>query len=105
MDLKDLKFTKEDFDMLIKGIEGLPNQDTAGELMSGLLDAMLGGKLPPEERAKMKEKHRRERMEKEKMKETLREDCYLLQAKLIRLRRYMEQNDLIMEAQDIIDGR
>ena len=105
MELKEIKFTKDEFDMMIKGIEGLPNQDAAGNIMSGLLDCMLGDKLPEEVRAKMeREKVRKERI-KEQEKEILKENCCILQSKLIQLRRYMEQNDMLMEAQNILNGK
>ena len=41
MELKDLKFTKDEFDMIIKGIEGLPHQDQAGDLMGDILETVL----------------------------------------------------------------
>lgn len=104
MELKDIKFTKEEFDLLIKGIEGLPSQDTAGDLMTGLLECMLTDKISPEVQAKREREKAIKEQAKKREKEALKENCWILQAKLVQLRRYLEQNKLLAEAQDIIDG-
>jgi hypothetical protein len=104
MELKDIKFTKEEFDLLIKGVEGLPDQDTAGDLMTGLIECMLTDKIPPELMAKREREKAMKEKAKKMEKETLKENCWILQAKLVQLRRYLEQNKLLAEAQDIING-
>lgn len=104
MELKDIKFTKEEFDLLIKGIEGLPNHDTAGDLMTGLLECMISEKISPEAQAKRDREKSIKEQTKKREKEALKENCWILQAKLIQLRRYLEQNKLLAEAQDIING-
>ncbi len=105
MDLKDIRLTKEDFDMLIKGLEALPTHGAAGDLMADLMETMVLEKAPEsfkKERAMQKAKKEKE---KELKVSQMKEDCWILQAKLVQLRRYMEQNKLIAEAQDIIDGK
>ena len=104
MELKDIKLTKEDFDMLIKGIEALPSQGQAGELITDLMESMLSDKIPEEARMERERTKARRAKDKEREKEELKENCWILQAKLIQLRRYMEQNKLIAEAQDIINS-
>ena len=105
MELKDIKFTKDEFDMLIKGIEGLPNQDAASDIMSGLLDCIISDKISDEMKAKRDADKARKERKKEQEKEILKENCCILQSKLIQLRRFMEQNDLLVQAQEIIDGK
>ena len=104
MELKEIKFTKEEFDMLIKGIECLPHQDRAEDLMSSLLDSVFDGKLSDDMKAKRDADKARKSQKKEMEKENLKENCWILQSKLIQLRRFMEQNNILMEAQDIING-
>lgn len=105
MELKDLKFTKDEFDMLIRGLEELPNGDQAGELMGGLIETLLLEKMPDDLKRKRDIDQAREKKAKEIKKALLKENCCILQSKLIQLRRYMESNDMIIEAQDIIDGK
>ena len=105
MELAEIKFTKDDFDMMIKGIEVLPNQDAAGDIMAGLLDCVIGDKLPEEVRRKRDEDNERKNRKKQVEKEILKENCCILQSKLIQLRRFMEQNNMLVEAQNIIDGK
>jgi len=105
MDLKDIKFTKEDFDMLIKGLEGLPHQGQAAELIAELMETMVLEKAPEEFKRERAMKKAQKEQHKERETEQLKEDCWILQAKLVQLRRYMEQNQLIAEAQDIIDSK
>lgn len=104
MELKDIKFTKEEFDLLIKGVEGLPNQDTASDLMTGLIECMITDKIPPELQAKREREKIIKEQARKRDKEVLKENCWILQAKLVQLRRYLEQNKLLAEAQDIING-
>jgi len=104
MDLKDIKFTKEDFDMLIKGLEALPHQGQAGEFMADLMETMVLERAPEEFKRERAQQKARKEQEKEKQVEQMKEDCWILQAKLVQLRRYMEQNKLIAEAQDIINS-
>jgi hypothetical protein len=104
MELHEIKFTKEEFNMIIKGIEGLPHQDSTGELMGGLLESILLDKMPPEVKKKRDMDQARENAKKKLLKDNLKEDCCILQAKLIQLRRYMEANNMIIEAQEIINN-
>jgi hypothetical protein len=105
MELKDIKFTKEEFSMLIKGLDALPNAGSTGELMGELIDFMVSDNIPPEVKM-MKERKKVEAKRKREMEtQQLKEDCTILQSKLIHLRRFMEQNDMIAEAQDIINGK
>jgi hypothetical protein len=104
MELKDLKFTRDEFDMLIKGIEGLPHQDQAGELMGELIGSMLSDKMPQEMKIARERDIAKKKQTKDMERAHLKENCCILQSKLIQLRRYMESNDMIMEAQDIINN-
>ena len=105
MELRDIKFTREEFSLIIKGLDALPLQGQTGELMGELLDSMLTDKIPAE--IKRESDRKKAEMKRKKNVETqqLKEDCTILQSKLIQLRRFMEQNDMIVEAQNIIDGK
>ena len=105
MELKDIKFTRDEFQMLIKGLDALPSQGQSGELMGDLVEMMLLDKVPNEIKMERERKKAQEKRKKESEIEQLKEDCTILQSKLIQLRRYMEQNDMIAEAQDIIDSK
>lgn len=104
MELKDIKFTKEDFDMLIKGLEALPTSGQVGELMGDLMESIVMDKAPDAIKREFQAKKARKEKEKERQTAQIKEDCWILQAKLVQLRRYLEQNKLIAEAQDIING-
>lgn len=86
-----LELTKEDWDIIIEGVENLKHKDFAGEMMSTMFEVMLGPKegASDEEKAKWEEAKSIKRMERQmkegKQKEFL-EKVEILKAKLVLMR-------------------
>ncbi|MEW6126706.1 MAG: hypothetical protein AB1757_06685 [Acidobacteriota bacterium] len=64
------QLTPQDFSMVLEGLEALKSKDFAGELMSGLFEAMLVDKkkMSPVELQEYEEKQRRKKIEEERKK-------------------------------------
>lgn len=102
MNLSDIKLTKQDFDMLIEGLSLIPGKHNSFDIMKTLLTAPMNS----DKNAFDKWEADREREIIKRKKESVidEENATILKAKLIQLRRYMEENNLLLEAQDIIDS-
>ena len=101
-DLKQLNLTEKDFDLIVEGLDTLPEKGIAGELMGGLFEAILT-KDDPTIKDKWqieREKRQREREVKNRM---LKEDIKILQGKLLMLKRYLIEQGALKEAYDIIN--
>lgn len=101
--LRNLSLTERDFDLMVQGLEHLPNKDTAGELMGELLFGAIV--KDEEERQKMKMDRDRQRAQQMREKQALVEDSKILQGKLLMLKRFLIENDLLKEANSIINPK
>jgi hypothetical protein len=104
MDLRNLQLTERDFQLLVDGLDTLPNKDFAGDIMEGLMMGMLkkdGGdntKLSDFEK-----KRQAEKLKKERDKEMLKEDIKILQGKLLMFKRFLIQQDALKQVDDILN--
>lgn len=88
----------KDFDLIVKGLEYLPEKDTAGAMISDLLAIAA---LSPDQRKRYEAetKGRKDKMAREK--ELLIEEVRMLQGKLITLKRYMEKNNFLKQLDEL----
>lgn len=100
-DLKNLQLEEKDFDLLLKGLEVLPSSDLAGEMMIDLF-SMAFAKDDPEAKQKLLEDKENRKRAKEKEKQHLIEEVKILQGKLLLLKRYLIQNNLLKDAENIL---
>lgn len=100
-DLKNLQLEEKDFDLLLKGLEALPHSDMAGEMMVDLL-SLAFAKDDPEDKRKVIEDREKRTRTKEKEKQHLIEEVKILQGKLLLLKRYLIQNNLLKDAENIL---
>jgi len=100
MEIPKLKLSNREFKLIFDGLENLPNKDAAGEIMLGLMTAAIC--KTDEEKEKMKRTNAEEKEKKEAEKEMLLEDIKILQAKLIQLKRWMTENNLIEQSIEIL---
>lgn len=102
MDIKDLELTEQDFQLLVDGLDALPEKGLAGEMMGELLAGMLTKDNP-----EAMEKHKREQDAKRKKAESaklqMKEDVRILQGKLLMLKRWLLQEGALKQAHEIID--
>jgi hypothetical protein len=100
--LKHLNLTERDFELIIDGLDELPNRNAIGEMMGDLLLGVVS-KDDPEANAKIK-LDREERIRKNKKeKELMKEDIKILQGKLLMLKRYLIEQDAFNQANEIIN--
>lgn len=104
--IKNLELTESDFDMIVEGLDELPNKGAAGEIMIDLMEHALVSeemKLSPEWQEK-KEKEELEKKEEQKAKEQQKEDIKILQGKLLMLKRFLIEESLLNDANKQITG-
>ncbi len=105
MELQHLELTEKDFQMIIQGLDCLPDRGAVGEFMMDMIVGILPTRNETEEMKKerlIREREEKER-KKEKEKEILKEDIRILQGKLLQLKRFLQQEGAIKGAYDIIN--
>lgn len=100
---QDLNLSEKDFDLIIEGLDSLPDKGLAGEMMGDLLGAMLS-KEAPDEKGKFMLDRERKKHEKESKQRELKEDIRILQGKLLMLKRYLREQGALKETYDIINS-
>lgn len=104
MNIQELQLTEQDFDLIVAGLDELPNKGFAGLMMGALIKGMIS-KDDPEARAKFEADQKSEQLKVEREKKALSEDISVLKGKLIMLKRYLSTNGAIKTVDDIIDPR
>lgn len=99
--LESLNLTSKDFDLLVQGLDALPNKGEAADLMVSLLGGMLA-KDNDEAREKWEKSREKEKAKKEGDRLLMIEEVKILQGKLLMLKRYLMENKLLADAQQII---
>ncbi len=99
--LKDLDLTEKDFQMLIDGLDALPEKGLAGSIMVDLIGAAMmkdKGDLGEFERKRKEEAQKREAE-----KALLVENLTILKSKLFLMKRHFQENNLLKAANGIIN--
>jgi|GEM_PF-6448131 len=107
INIQTLDLTEKDFDLIIAGLDHLPQKSLAGDMITDLMSTIIEDKLPDDRNAQSRfEMLKRDRDKKAKMREAekkdLVEDVRILQGKLLILKRYLKQEGALKEATDII---
>jgi hypothetical protein len=100
-DLQNLSLTENDFKLLVDGLDELPNKGATGEIFSALLSNMVL-KDDPEAKAKFENDREVEKQKRLKEKDLMMEEVKILQGKLLLLKRFLIQNNLLKQAHDLI---
>jgi hypothetical protein len=100
--LKHLNLTERDFELIIDGLEELPNKNAIGEMMGDLLLGVVS-KDDPEAHAKIKLEREARIRNQRKEQSMMKEDIKILQGKLLMLKRYLIEQDAFNQANDIIN--
>lgn len=103
MDLKNLDLTEKDFQLLIDGLDELPNKGQAGEMMVDLFAGVLSKDSDPEKYSDFERKRMAERAKKEREKEAMKEDIKILQGKLLMFKRYLIQQDALKQVGEMLN--
>lgn len=99
--LKHLNLTERDFELIIDGLDNLPNKNATGEMMGDLLIGLFA-KDDPIALKKMNEENEKRRSKAKKEVEMMKEDIKILQGKLLMLKRYLIEQDSFNQANDIL---
>lgn len=104
MELQDINLTEEDFNIIIEGLDALPEKGRSGLMMSQMVATLLtkdDPRLEKEADAKIqKEFERMDRKNKERA-----DDITLLKSKLILLKRFLQTNGALKTAEKIINKK
>lgn len=102
MHIKDLNLTESDFNMLIEGLDSLPEKGMAGEIMGDLMMGMFTDKNNADAMNKIKAE-REQKIQKEKAKKDMfKEDIKILQGKLLMFKRWLIENNALNQVNDIL---
>lgn len=102
MDIKNLELTEQDFQLLVDGLDALPEKGLAGEMLGDLFIGMLA-KDTPEAQDKIKLEREAKHKKLEASKQQMKEDVRILQGKLLMLKRWLLQAGALKQAHDILE--
>lgn len=103
MEIKNLELTEKDFQMLVDGLDCLPNKDMASDMMEGLLVGMLKKDGDSPQLTDFEKKRAAEKLKKERDKESLKEEIKILQGKLLMFKRFLIQQNALKQVDDILN--
>lgn len=99
--LKHLNLTDKDFEMIVQGLEQLPHKNDTAEIMGELLISAFAKDDAHADKMKSERENRMRKMQDDKKQ--IIEDVRILQGKLLMLKRYLLENNLLSQANDIIN--
>lgn len=103
MDIKNLELTEQDFQMLVDGLDALPDKGMAGEMMGDIMMGLIADKGNPEAMDKIKKERDLKNLKIKQIRDSKMEDIRILQGKLIQLKRYLLQQGALKQANDILE--
>lgn len=102
MDIKNLELTEQDFQLLIDGLDALPEKGLAGDIVGELLIGMVC-KDDPAAMDKLKwERETKRRLAEIKRTQQI-DEIRILQGKLLMLKRWLLQQGALKQANDILE--
>lgn len=101
MNLQEIQLTETDFNMLIDGLNALPEKGSAGIMLGSLFGQVMAGNDPRAQAAVEKTVKKHEIAHETKKKE-LEEEITLLKSKLILLKRYLVTNGALKTTNKIL---
>jgi len=104
MEIKDLELTESDFDLLVEGLDTLPEKGAMGEVMGVLFDGLLGDKLDRQSPAyiEMQQKKEKESRIKKQKADARKDEIAILKGKMILLKRWLITQGAVKQTNDII---
>lgn len=105
MDIKNLELTERDFQLLVEGLDTLPEKGLAGEMLTEMFVGMIKKEGESEKLTDFERKRQAEKLQKGREKEALKEDIKILQGKLLMFKRYLIQKDALKQVDDILNSQ
>lgn len=97
MDIKDITLTQDDFKLLDKALDFLPQKAFVSDLMSAMV-AIVASKTPDDAHKRLGDIRKKSNPDDDMLKDDIR----ILQGKLLLLKRYLMQQGAMQEAEDIL---
>lgn len=101
--LKNLDFTENDFQLLIDGLDALPEKGTLSVIMAELVKVPILTSESQAKEAAARVKKAFDRLDVEK--KLMMEDIRILQGKLYLMKRFLVENNLLKKASDIVNNK
>lgn len=101
MNLQEIQLTEADFNMLIDGLDALPEKGAAGIMMGSLIGGLLAGN-DPRMQASVDKTVKKQESDHMARKKAIEEEVTLLKSKLILLKRYLATNGALKTANKIL---
>lgn len=95
--IKQLNLTEKDFQLLVDGLDALPEKGAAGSMMVDLIGAAM---LKDEDRPEFERKRKAESEKRERERKNMMDDIRILQGKLLILKRHLITENLMSEVND-----
>jgi hypothetical protein len=100
--IKMLNLTEQDFQLLVDGLDALPEKGMAGDFLGDMLTSMFT-KDDPEAKEKAMKERQAERAKKEAAKNEMKENIKILQGKLLMLKRHFQENNILSQAYEVLE--
>lgn len=101
--IKTINLTEKDFQLMVDGLDALPNRDAAGEMMGDLMFGLLSKGDDTSGMSDAKREIDNQKAKRKRERELLTEDVRILQGKLLMLKRYLIENNLMEQAAELLN--
>lgn len=102
MNLQELQISEQDFDLIIEGLDAIPEKGMAGEIMSHLFEGLLTRDNPETKEKAEQDRLRREEKRKREV-QVRKDDIAILKGKLAMLKRYLATSGALKSVDDIVN--
>lgn len=99
--IKMLNLTEDDFQLIVDGLDALPEKGAAGEVIGDMLGMMLC--KDDESKEKMAAERQKNRDKKEASKQQMKENIKILQGKLLMLKRHLQESGALSQAYEVLN--
>ena len=104
MEIKDLELSESDFELLVEGLDALPEKGAMGDVMGAIFEGLLGDKLDRQSPAyiEMQQKKEREARLKKQKQDSRKDEVAVLKGKIILLKRWLITQGAVKQTNDIL---
>lgn len=102
MDIKNLELSEQDFDLILEGLDAIPEKGIAGEMMMSLFSSIIEDKADPECQHKLKTAQEKRERERKMTVDAKKDDITILKGKLAMLKRWLATQGALRQAHDIL---
>ncbi len=104
-DVLSVGLTPEDFDLMLEGIDAIPEKGMAGEMMHSMMGVLASAGMSEKGREDMKRKALAGFRDFEKKAASKKDDLIILKSKIVLLKRLLLTQSSVSAANDILNKR